>query len=941
MKRILFSALGAVALLVTGCSKDDLGTTMGSGDMTNVSISVAMGDASGTRATANYGTGSTVNRVILEIYASDGLYKRMVAEPTSMAAQFDLRLVTSQEYQFVAWADYSNATDVTDLDTDTDYYYDTNSAEGLKAITADYTSYLGSDEMRDAFFGETFETVSAATSIDMTLTRPFGQLNLFTDLTDVKNSMCPQGVRIMYSSNVANKFDASTGETSGSKTITWASTPVDVIEANSSILNAKDVHLATDYILAPSTGEQLVNFNVAFFDGTDTKITNNDNFANIPIKRNYRTNVSGELLTVDGAIEVTCDPGFLGELDVVESGKLYADDIAKVNEYLTYNLSGDVTIYITDLAAGAQEITIPDDSESTSITFVAESIDAATELTISSELYAGDVKIETPIETQFTKLVAYLPAAHVTFHGNVLKADVTTSLTTFVVLAGSTIGELNVLDGSLKVEANSTVTKITVDAGIDNDATIEVYGDVEEFTSDNDSITFTSNVQNVTTKEYYANIQAAIDAASDNDVIALSENTYSLTSSIEYGSSSAYQALVNIDKPITIQAAEGASPENVILDANNQRLGTYGAVIYIAASDVVLDGLTIITNSSGGLAYYSSEGGSRLGYGGSNYTILRDKGYGKLTVSDCSFPTNLVGDGGHISVYNHKDEVKFSGCTFEHTGIAIDSGQNDFPAIFDDCTFNSMKYTSAYNYSLKLYAPQVTYNNCAFNFEVDGITYRDGYEDKAIDSGLYVYVPFRADGDSKVMSFNSCTMNGSEIGDDIAGYIYGTPTINISGRTFEVGSVSEISSVLDSAASSGDTNPTLAIPDLSNGTSITISDEYDGSFESITVDIQDISTAATTTVLKVTSDTPEIIINVNSTAYKVLQVNVPAGTTAYFSSTSKVYTLSNSGEGTLVIESGATITNLYQLSDVGTIKIQAGANISNVSASKNGPIEYL
>ena len=53
----------------------------------------------------------------------------------------------------------------------------------------------------------------------------------------------------------------------------------------------------------------LADFSMTFLNGT-TEISTNGDFKNIPIRRNYRTNVSGNLLTKQGTINVTIDPEF-------------------------------------------------------------------------------------------------------------------------------------------------------------------------------------------------------------------------------------------------------------------------------------------------------------------------------------------------------------------------------------------------------------------------------------------------------------------------------------------------------------------------------------------------------------------------------------------------------------------------------------------------------
>lgn len=54
----------------------------------------------------------------------------------------------------------------------------------------------------------------------------------------------------------------------------------------------------------------LADFSMTFLNGT-TEISTNGDFKNIPIRRNYRTNVSGNLLTKQGTFNVTIDPGVL------------------------------------------------------------------------------------------------------------------------------------------------------------------------------------------------------------------------------------------------------------------------------------------------------------------------------------------------------------------------------------------------------------------------------------------------------------------------------------------------------------------------------------------------------------------------------------------------------------------------------------------------------
>ncbi len=451
MRKIIFSVLGAVTLLLTGCDRGDLGTMAPDGEISSVSLSVAMGDVSATRAIADQGTAGEINRVILEVYTtSDGaLYKRIVKDAIAGASttSFDLRLVTSETYDFVAWADCSS-------DGLADKYYDTDSEGGLQAITADYSKYTGNDEERDAFFGtQQVEVTSSAVSFDMTLTRPFGQLNISTNLTDIIDEMCPDKISISYATKVATTFNALTGAVSGAEEIDWVNA-VEVIDINDSAKGGTNVHLSTDYILVAADGETLFDFEISLIDGRTTPDTTTKEFVNIPIKRNYRTNISGELLSVDGQFDVDLSSGFEGTL---VGGEVTVDDVAALNA-LSTNLDyvGDVVINVKNVAndSGSTYTTIyiPDTSSATSITIVVENITADTEIHLGDDsLYDKTVNIIVPTDPVTAKLVVDLPNAHVEFAGWATDADVTTGPATFVVREGAKIENLTVTAGEVEI----------------------------------------------------------------------------------------------------------------------------------------------------------------------------------------------------------------------------------------------------------------------------------------------------------------------------------------------------------------------------------------------------------------------------------------------------------------------------------------------------------
>lgn len=153
-------------MTLTACQKDEVSPSAGA---TSQTITVSIPQGVQTRAAAaDFGDGSQIDRCLLQIYRNGQPYgEQQTATVTGNTATFNLRLVAQQKYDFVFWADCSEAGYETD---------------DLSAITlgsdADYT---GNDDKFDAFFlCKKDYTVTESFSETFTLRRPFGQLNVKT-----------------------------------------------------------------------------------------------------------------------------------------------------------------------------------------------------------------------------------------------------------------------------------------------------------------------------------------------------------------------------------------------------------------------------------------------------------------------------------------------------------------------------------------------------------------------------------------------------------------------------------------------------------------------------------------------------------------------------------------------------------------------------------------
>ncbi|MFI3315502.1 MAG: DUF6562 domain-containing protein [Rikenellaceae bacterium] len=297
MRKITLIMTVVFLLLMASCQK----TATSINSAKDVIITAAISGDGVTRALDDYGDGGNVTRCVLEVYDSTGEKYARIVEPYDVecnSAIFSLRLVTTQNYEVVVWADCGGGEDFLE-----DKYYTT--IDGLTQVKI--ISHIGNNDELDAFYAMRELAIDNTSDFSMVLTRPLGQLSVMTKLTDVElDSMTPDSVNITYSATIPTTFNALNGEsdTSSRTSATWSAKVADAVVDLDGYM-----HLLTDYIFANDT-DMLTSFSVDFVNANGDIITTNSNFSQIPIHRNMRTIVKGELLTKESEILVSLDPTF-------------------------------------------------------------------------------------------------------------------------------------------------------------------------------------------------------------------------------------------------------------------------------------------------------------------------------------------------------------------------------------------------------------------------------------------------------------------------------------------------------------------------------------------------------------------------------------------------------------------------------------------------------
>lgn len=320
-----FFALLALVLGVVSCQTEPEGFGVNAGGEQDVNIIVSLPE--GTRANANSAEGAFANvdltgdatiRYILKIYQKVGdEYKastnRQVEYSDGTSVVFPVRLVPNRDYRFVVWADYVKT------EADVDNHYNT---EDLANITLNDT-WVAMDETRDAFTGY-FDTVEAneqytsASSINITLTRPFAKLRVIT--TDMQElgylSIAPHNAAVTYMTQFHESFNAFNGEY-GDETVSKAHSFI-IKEYGDNKANESKV-LFTDYFFADDS--DVVKFVMHVNEANGAPIKSNSFNTDIAVKRNYLTTIQGNILTDGNNVTVTVNPVFDGETQWPDANK--------------------------------------------------------------------------------------------------------------------------------------------------------------------------------------------------------------------------------------------------------------------------------------------------------------------------------------------------------------------------------------------------------------------------------------------------------------------------------------------------------------------------------------------------------------------------------------------------------------------------------------------
>jgi hypothetical protein len=317
MKKNYLFALGAASMLLMGsCQNDSIPASV---DTVPVKISVALPELqNATRAT--FGDGNTATKLyygVFEVYDKDhdgtpeNVYLKDISgvKDINITTDIVLQLMPKSSYKIAFWAASENAP-YTCTFSGSDAY-----------VTVDYSNILSNDENNDAFYGSTEinnvaldggKTLIHNGDNPVQLVRPFAQLNIATSNKDYEDAekagFKVVKTEVVVSGKIYDRLNLWTGEAINTFNPTYHENVIPASDYTFPIVTEQK-YLAMNYLLVPSD-KQTAKVTFKYYNEKREKTRE---FDHVPVQRNWRTNIYGDLLTSTMQVNVEIAPLFADE----------------------------------------------------------------------------------------------------------------------------------------------------------------------------------------------------------------------------------------------------------------------------------------------------------------------------------------------------------------------------------------------------------------------------------------------------------------------------------------------------------------------------------------------------------------------------------------------------------------------------------------------------
>ncbi len=296
----LFSLFALTSLLFASSCSEDAIMEPANGNEATVTFSAELPNSISSRA---YSDGSTAKHLDYAVYISgkDGDPQITgTAQFSGLKATVNLTLATGVSYDFIFWATDGNKTEAYKVDW------------AKRTMEVDYTKLQANDESNDAFYHyEGALHVQGAINKPIKLYRPFAQINLGTDDFD---KAAAAGLIVdsssMVMTDVPNVLNFKDGTVEGNAEVTFAKNAFTTDPNQAFPVTGYD-YLEMNYVLAgpAKSASHTCTFSI-YKENADAALNPAIVVSNVPVQRNFRTNIYGSLLTDPATFNVEIIPTY-------------------------------------------------------------------------------------------------------------------------------------------------------------------------------------------------------------------------------------------------------------------------------------------------------------------------------------------------------------------------------------------------------------------------------------------------------------------------------------------------------------------------------------------------------------------------------------------------------------------------------------------------------
>lgn len=292
MKKALLSLLTAMAMVgfAASCSSDDA-PVVAEANETAVTFTAELADETMSRA----GEGNAVDRLQWVIFDQTGTPLRYGVKTDAFIAghaEVTISLIENREYTVGFFADDSASPYTVEIGT---------AGVPTGNIKADYTTASANSEALDAFYS-TVKVTGGTSSVPVKLIRPFAQVNVgtadYSEATPVATSALTLTGEFYTSMSLLDGSVANRVET-----LTFAAAALP--QESLTVSGRSFTYLAYAYVLPTASGSLIKDLTITFPESSRSFTD-----LNLPVKRNNRSNLAGNIFSSDSDFNTDLDPGF-------------------------------------------------------------------------------------------------------------------------------------------------------------------------------------------------------------------------------------------------------------------------------------------------------------------------------------------------------------------------------------------------------------------------------------------------------------------------------------------------------------------------------------------------------------------------------------------------------------------------------------------------------